>query len=666
MPVVPSATTTIEDTAGVAVSGLDLLCLWAPCATNADMVPRQFGSAKQIYDEHGFCDGVGYAALHAAQVKKPILFVGLPISTPGAISRENKSGNTGTSVTTVTAGGDGVLGEHGGVLKVGGTAGATYTVGTDQIMLELSLDDGRTFKNVRLGTAASYTIPYFNVVVAFGAGTLKGGETIHTWHGSAPLSSSSDWATARGNLAAQLRGFRSILLCGDLASDTLASAYLAELDAYETSDERFVYGRCSVYDRQPLAAMSRDQVRMTGAPTLTFLEVGAGSDTITRSAGSWIADGFVVDDVIAVTGSASNNVTSAVVAGVTALVLTLGAAAGDDLVSEGPVAGCAVIGSPRLTFAEVGVGSDTITRSRGSFLTDGFRIGDVIAITGTASNNLTAGAVTGVTALALTLGAGAGDDLAAEVIASRLVTITAGQTKAAWMAEIDAEFSSIDDAMRIDLSAGRCRVICPFTGWYLRRPASWFASLREYQHDLHVPTWRKSDGPFNASLNDANGNLEEWDDRVDGGAGTAARFTTMRTWANGPAGPFICRSLTRASEGSLLGDTHNVAVANLACTTVQLNTEDAAIGVSLILNRDGTATSDSLASVKGQVDRALEQVLLTDTKNEGQRASQASWSPDADVLFNVADAEMLGVTELNLRGTVVRVNTKVRVISGGQ
>lgn len=669
MPVLPSATTTVEDTAGVAVSGIDLLCLWSPCATSDDLTPRLFGSAKAIYDQHGYCEGVEYAALHASQTKKPILFVGLPIGTAGVVSRENKSGNTGTSVTTVTAGGDGVLAEHDGVVKVGGTAGATYTIGTDQIMLEVSADGGRIFKKVRLGTAASYTVPYFNVAIGFGAGTLKGGETIHEWHGSAPRSSSADWAEAREALAAQLRGFRSIMLLGDLQSDTEASAYLAQLDAYETENERFVYGRCSVYDRDPQAEMSRVLVRMTGAPTLSFAEVGAGADTITRSSGSWIDDGFAANDVIAVTGAVNggNNVTSAVIASLTATVLTLGAAAGDDLVTEVATAGCTVVGSPRLTFAEVGASGDTITRSRGSFLTDGFRIGDVIAITGTASNNLAGGHVTGVTALALTLGATLpDDDLAAEVIASRLVTIAAGQTKAAWMAEIDAEFSSIDDAFRIDLSAGRCRVISPFSAWYMRRPASWFASLREYQHDLHVPTWRKSDGPFNASLNDADGNLAEWDDRVDGGAGTAARFTTMRTWGNGPAGPFIARSLTRAQEGSLLLDTHNAAVVNLACTTVQINTEDAAVGVSLLLNDNGTATSDSLALCKGQVDTALSQTLLTDTKNEGQRASAANWTPDADVLFNVADATMLGVTELNLRGTVVRVNTKVRVISGGQ
>lgn len=659
MPVLPSATVAVDDTSGIAVSGLDLLCLFAPCTTLADCTPRQYGSAKQIYDAHGYNEGVEYLALHAQLTKKPVLFVPLPIVTVGAVSRENKSGNTGTSVTTITAGGTGVLGEHDGVWTV--IAGGT--IGTDQIILGLSHDGGRTVKRVRLGTATSYVHPYFNVTTAFAAGTLVTGDTIHTWFGSAPRSDSAGWALARAALAAQLRGFRSILLCGDVQNSTEANAFNTQLDAYETANERFVFGRVSILDRLPQAAMSRVRVSMTGSPTLTFLEVGAGSDTITRSAGSFITDGFEVGMMIAVAGSVSNNVTAAVTA-VSALVLTLGAAAGDDLANEGPVAGCTLTGTPKLTFAEVGATGDTITRSSGSWLTDGFRVGDKIVVTGSVSNNITAlVGLTAVTATVLTLNT---DDLAAEVIGSYSVTITAGQTKAVWMAASEAAFAAVDSHFRISLGAGRCRVLSPWSDWFMRRPASWFASLREYQHDLHVPVWRKSDGPFTASLNDANGNLVEWDDRVDGEAGTTARFTVMRTWGNGPNGPFIARSLTRALEGSLLLDTHNAAVVNLACTTVQLNTEDAAIGVSLILNPDGTATSDSLGLVTAQVNTALSQELLTDKKNEGQRASQAAWSPNADVLYNVADPTMLGVTLVNLRGTVVSVNTKVRVVTGGQ
>jgi hypothetical protein len=652
MVAIPSASTTVRDQAGAAATGLDVVCLFTPCAVSADYVPRLFGSAAAVYAQHGYCEGVEYAALHADATRKPLLVCGLPIVTVGAVSRENKSGNTGTSVSTVAALSGGVLAEHEGIVKVDHPAGTTVTIGSDQVKLSYSLDGGRTFKPYRLGTATSFNFPYVNASMSFAAGTLKGGETIHTWFGSAPRSDAAGWALARAALAAQQKGFRSILLCGDLQNSTEALAYNTQLAAYETANQRFVYGRASILDRLPQAAMTRERVSMTGAPTITF-----AATTATRSAGSFITDGFAIGDSFTVTSSASNNYTKVITA-LSATVITFASGG----VAEGPVAGVSITATPTLTFAEVGGTGDTITRSRGSFLTDGFRVGDLLTVTGTVSNNITGvSPITGVTALVLTLGA---DDLAAEVIGSYSVTLTAGQTKAAWMAASDAAFAAVDDKPRLDLSAGRGRVRSPFSGWLTRRPAGWAASLREYQHDLHIATWRKSDGPTDFDLFDANGNLVEWDDRVDGGAACAARFTSLRTWSNGPAGAFVTMALTRASEGSLLGLTHNMAVVNLVCTTVQLNTEDAAIGVSLILEADGKATADSLAKIKKQVDNALHQAVLVNKLGEGPRASLCSWTPDADVLFNVPTPIMTGTCTLLLNGTVHSVATSVLVQTG--
>jgi hypothetical protein len=79
-------------------------------------------------------------------------------------------------------------------------------------------------------------------------------------------------------------------------------------------------------------------VTMSGSPNLTFAEVGALGDTITRSAGSWITDGFAPGDTFTVEDSVSNNVTGRI-ASLSATVLTL---AGTDLVNEGPVGGVTV------------------------------------------------------------------------------------------------------------------------------------------------------------------------------------------------------------------------------------------------------------------------------------------------------------------------------------
>jgi hypothetical protein len=319
-----------------------------------------------------------------------------------------------------------------------------------------------------------------------------------------------------------------------------------------------------------------------------------------------------------------------------------------------------ITAEPTLTFAEVGGTGDTITRNRGSWLADGFRAGDLITITGTASNNITAAAVTTVTATTLTLDT---QDLAVEVIGTHGVTIVAGETKAQWIAAVDSAFAAVDAQKRIDLSVGRLSKLSPITQYLMRRPVSWAASIREYQHDVQIPCWRKADGPLDGwSLDDADGNLFEFDERVDGGA-LAARFTCARSWSNGPVGAFIALSLTRATEASILSRTHNMAVANVALTVAQTEAENA-IGQVLQLNSDGTATTESLNKIKERVNSALQKNLLQDT-GEGPRASSATWTPAADDILNVPGALLNAVLEMNLNGTLEKIATTVRIQSGG-
>ncbi len=648
MATLPRATTRLDPNATAPGGGLNLVCVLAAVAILADMQPRLFGSADAISDLHGYSEGVEYSALHTVGTKKPILFVPMPIGTPGALSRSTGFGNSGSSVVSVVAGADGCLTEHDGVLRclVGGT------IGTSQVKLELSLDGGRSFRAIRLGTANSYVLPLINVTANFAAGTLVAGDTILEWHGSGPKIDVADLIAVRANLAADSRFFRSGIVIGDLPDATAALAVVTQANAYATENDRNVYFRASVPDRLPQALLAHSYGRMTGDPTLTFAEVGASGDTITRNTGSWIADGFVVGDTIVITGAVAsagiNNIT-AVIASLSATVITLGT---DDVVAE-VIAGCTVTGSPTLTFAASG---DTIVRNRGSWLADGFRVADSVTIDGTASNDVTLAAVT-VTALTLTLANG----LANETIRSSVVTVTAGETKAQWMARQDNEFEDIDGMPRIDLSAGRGAPVSPYSGWSYRRPAAWAASVREYQHDLHVPTWRKDVGPLGYDLFDANNELVEWDDRADGGAGCAARFTTLRTWSNGPRGSFVALSLTRAGDGQTTSLTHNFAVVNAGLNTVQLATENV-IGRTLLLNADGTATKDSLAVIAGEVNAQLERELMTD-RGEGPRSSFASWAPNPADDYSVPEPLMTGTLNIMLNGTIHSVATVTRVNS---
>ncbi|MCL2724853.1 MAG: hypothetical protein FWD69_10500 [Polyangiaceae bacterium] len=237
------------------------------------------------------------------------------------------------------------------------------------------------------------------------------------------------------------------------------------------------------------------------------------------------------------------------------------------------------------------------------------------------------------------------------------------QTWAQYVSACDLAFASIDGQRRIDLSLGRARGVSTITGWKFRRPASWVASLREYQHDVQIPSWRKTDGPSKRwDMTDGQGHVVEYDDRTIGGA-LAARFTCLRTWANGPNGTFVALSLTRAVEGSLLSRTHNMQVANVACTTVQAAAEDA-IGQTPILNDDGTATSESLQKIEERVNTQL-QIALLQNRTEGPRASNAVWSASKTDILNVVPAWLTGVLDLNLNGTLERIDTRVRIMSAG-
>jgi hypothetical protein len=360
--------------------------------------------------------------------------------------------------------------------------------------------------------------------------------------------------------------------------------------------------------------------------------------------------------VVTIAGSVSNNVTGKITA-VTATVLTFGAT--PLLAVEGPVSGCSVVGSHGLTFAEVG-GGDTITRSGGSWIADGFAVGDVVTIAGTLSNNVS-GPIADLTATIMTLDDAI--DLTAEEIASHTVTLTAGESDSQWVANVDSEFGSIDAQNRIDLGAGRGFKRSPITGWLFRRPVQWAASLREYQHDVQIPTWRKQDGPCDGwSLQDTDGNTIEHDERTDGGL-LLARFTCFRSYSNGPAGAFIALSLTRAVDGSLLSRTHNMAITNVASSVCQAETENA-IGQILELNADGTATTASLRVLEDRVNSALA-IALLQRKSEGPRASGAAWKASTSDILNVPDAELTGVLDLRLGATLEKIRTRVRIQTAG-
>lgn len=564
MATLPSASTTIDDEAGALAGGTGYAIVMGCVAENDDITPRVYTSTKGILDQHGYSPAVDYAALHFEATRQPVIFIGLPKTTAGAAARQNVAGVLGTSVITITAGANGIVEETDCILEVA----AAGTVGTAGIAFDFSADGGRTTKRIRLGTATSYTVPYLGIVINFAAGTLLVGDTA-TFTTTAPMWSGADLATAKDALAAQLKLARSFVIVGDITNSTFAGYVTTEANGYETENQRFVVARAQVRDRIPRVSIS----------------------------------------------------------GVS------------------------------MTYAEVGATADTITRASGSFLTDGIRVGDLISST-SALNTFTDATVAAVTALVITLDT---QDLVAEVTSAG--TITKGETVAAYVAAMDTAFSTVDSQKRIDLGLGRARKLSPITAWSFRRPVSWAASIREYQHDVQIPTWRKADGPLDGwDLTDGNGNVVEYDERIDGGA-LAARFTCFRTWSNGPSGAFIALSLTRAVEGSNLSRTHNMHVVDVACSVVQTETENA-IGEVLQLKSDGTGTDASLGKLEGRVNSALQTALLQ-SRSEGPRASSAVWVASRSAVLNVPEAALTGVLTIMLNGTLERIDTTVRVQTNG-
>lgn len=653
MATLPKATTSINDEAVAFGAGDDIIAVCAPVPGVSAVEVALFGSTKGILDEHGYCQGAAYAALHQDETGLPVLFVAMPVATGGGITHVDRSGVTGTCIISAAAAANGVLEQVDMKLTV--TTGGT--VGTDQIVFDLSLDGGFNTKSVRLGTALTYTPDYTGIVLSFETGkTLVAGD-IFKLKSYGPTWDSSGATAVRTALAAQSVQVRSCIFVGDADTTTKADAVRAAMQTYESANDRFTLARVQLRDQYRDAALVGFRGR-TKSVSLTFAEVGVSGDTITRATGSWITDGFTAGDTIVITGSTSNNIT-AVIASLTATAITLGS---EDLTPE-TTSAATVTAYATLTFAEVGATGDTITRSSGSWVADGFKVGMTGTISGTVLNNGSDFDITAVTATVLTLGT---RDVVAEAIGGSAIVATATESRTVWKTSIIANVASItgNEARRIDTSGGYASKLCPISGWKLRRPTAWAKSLREYKHDVHIPDWRVADGALGGwTLESPAGLVVEYDERVDTGL-LAANISCLTTRNNRGKEVYSAMSLTRANPGSLLSRTHNMYVANVACSTVQLATENEIGQVLQLIRSSGKATEDELVRLEGRINDQLD-IALGDVRGEGPRASSAVWAASRDDVLNVPGAAITGILTLEVNGTIERINTTVRVPAGG-
>ncbi len=123
---------------------------------------------------------------------------------------------------------------------------------------------------------------------------------------------------------------------------------------------------------------------LNGNPQLTFDD---GPKTVTRSAGSWLTDGFRANQRIKVTGTTNNNATFTIASlNASTLTLSVSDTVADEVRSNVQITGSgpALSGTPNLTF---NAGGKTITRSAGSWITDGFVNNQYITVTGSGLND---------------------------------------------------------------------------------------------------------------------------------------------------------------------------------------------------------------------------------------------------------------------------------------
>lgn len=111
-------------------------------------------------------------------------------------------------------------------------------------------------------------------------------------------------------------------------------------DALTGSDSRIQKWLWRSFTRHLPHTPNATQVTASASPTLTFANVGS-ADTITRSTGSFITDGYKVGMIVTIAGTSSNNMTTGPIASVSATVLTFGSTT--SLTNEGPLSATATL-----------------------------------------------------------------------------------------------------------------------------------------------------------------------------------------------------------------------------------------------------------------------------------------------------------------------------------
>ncbi len=636
--------------AGVGV-GADYMAILSCSELGSAGVIRRTSKVQDTLDEFGRCEGVEFAAHLVEVTRLPYLFGKLETATAGAVGPADVSGVTGSAAVSFS----GVPFDEETIWVKFPTGGI---VGTAGIVLQVSRDGGRSYGGLfRLGTATSYVIPETGITMALSTGTIVADDVAKV-QCSSPKWNAAGLAVAFDALKAFSTKPRIILVCGDCDDSDDVQAIIDEIAAFETDSERHSVVMCSLRDWYPTVAMQHTHgTAFRDGVYPTDIDLDAAGDTITRATGSWITDGFAVGQSVTVTSPLNTGV-KGVISALTATVMTLPAAPG--LTAEANLDGEDItitgVGPGDLDFA-----ATTITRGTGSFVTDGFKVGQRITVTGSVSNNITA-VLTTVSATVLTHdGAGA---IEANV-SGLAVTIAGEERKATWRAALEAIVGATPQTQKTSykvlLAGGRARRKSPIYSHRKRRPASWPIAIRCMAHAIHKSPAHVAIGPLEGwDIFDAAGTLEEHDERSDGGL-LANRIACLRTF-NELAGPYVALPVTLDVDGMPLSRLPIVLVAQRAVAVAQ-RAYTQALNDDVLLNDDGTIQEGEARRIDRAVNTQLEIELLS-VGPEGPSASSCVATMARDVDLNVVGQIVPWEVDLRCRGYLEKLSGTVRVGGG--
>lgn len=208
------------------------------------------------------------------------------------------------------------------------------------------------------------------------------------------------------------------------------------------------------------------------------------------------------------------------------------------------------------------------------------------------------------------------------------ITITGVEPKATWAASIAALVNGASPAAaklshKVFIRGGRARRRDPVYFHRKRRPAMWFEATRTMQHDVHISSGYVANGPLDGVvITDANGVLEEFDQRVDGGL-LEARIGCLMTHDE-LAGAFVALPLTLDADNAALSRVPSVHVGQLACRVAKAALTQR-LGEHVALNSDGTIADVSAERIEAYVLGRLQASLLSPGR-EGPRAADVSFA----------------------------------------